>query len=232
MPSQTQGPFRFSRDVDQIAPKPGHHLGTASFQLGDETHLLWIIEGPENDALCFKGMATDFNGSRVYKFKLRGSMLEAAGDLPYSPYDRQLKFQFRMSGAPINLKEGTVIFTGVRAPNGLDPDGALMLFTTTKKGDTIRVALTDLRRGWHPVVVIVGIGLALACGGCATPPPGAEVTVTESAGVSVTLSAGLPEYGLGVAATGSYSYSQTFTSTAPVGTSSTATPGSTPPAGP
>ena len=60
-------PHRFSKDVRYLAPQPGHHLATVSFELERHHFIVWVIEGPENDGLTFRGMATDFNDTTFFK---------------------------------------------------------------------------------------------------------------------------------------------------------------------
>jgi hypothetical protein len=168
--------YNFSKDVSRVAPKPGHHLGTASFVLGGENHLLWIIEGPGNDCLSFKGQAVEFPQARTYRFQIRGSLVESLSQIAYRPDDRRLKVVLEASGSALDIREATFIYSSQRSPSGVDPDAAFIRLTTAS-GESIDVALTDLRRGWLPVVIVVGIGLALACGGCSATPVAAPAPV-------------------------------------------------------
>lgn len=148
--------YRHARDVNALAPKPGHHLATVSFRKGNEAFLLWVIEGPENDTLSFRGMASDFEQTRFFRFRLSGLGIEALGDLPYSPHDHRHEMVLEREGKEIRL---TVLFSPMRGPGGTDPDAALM---RVECGDEpVVVSITELRRAWMPSLLSAGVGAVI-----------------------------------------------------------------------
>ena len=156
--------YRFERDVRERAPKPGHHLATASYVLGGESVVLWVVEGPENDAMGFIGMATDFTRTRLLRFSLRGSLIEQLNGLPSSPCDRRLTYRFSNdwpSKSPsIVVKDAISVFSSVRAPGRAEPDGAAVAYSL-ETGDQVVAAITGYQRGWYWQVVVVSVGLSL-----------------------------------------------------------------------
>jgi hypothetical protein len=157
-------PHRFARQVAPTAPKPGHHLATLSFGLGNENTILWLIEGPGNDAFSFLGMATDFERTRILRFSVQGSLIERINDLPRSPYDRTLIYRFRPESdedaSRLRLQSATVVFSGMRSANGVDPDSAALAFDLG--GDQrVLASVTGYQRGWYWQTVVVAVSMGV-----------------------------------------------------------------------
>lgn len=157
-------PHRFARQVAPTAPKPGHHLATVSFALDREGIILWLVEGPGNDAFSFLGMATDFERTRILRFSVQGSLIERVNDLPRSPYDRALSYRFRPEieddASRLLLENATVVFSGLRSPNRADPDSAALAFDLAA-GERVVAAVTGYQRGWYWQTVIVAVSLGI-----------------------------------------------------------------------
>ena len=152
---------RFGRETDAAAPRPGHLLGTFSFAMGGENALMWILEGPENNALSYMAMATDFNLTRFVRFRLRGGAIQSLNDLPYSAYERRVSAEIDLGvETPTRVTGLDLVYSSVRGPNGIDPDAALICVRT--EDGHVHGALTELRRAWWPFLTGFGAALALA----------------------------------------------------------------------
>jgi hypothetical protein len=165
MPDDQHTPqYRFERAVHATAPKPGHHLATAAFQLDDRSVILSVIEGPENDALGFSGMATDFDRTRLLRFGIRGPLLERLCELPHSPAEQTQRQVFRHpkgeDPSPIGVDGARVVFSSLRAANRADADSAAVAYMLPDGGQ-VRAALTGYQRGWYWGHVTVGIAVAI-----------------------------------------------------------------------
>lgn len=159
----SQSSYRFNRDVDALAPKPGHHLGTLTFNQGDERVVLWMIEGPDNDTLNFRGMATDFEETRLFRFGIRGPGIEQLNELPHDPNARGLDLDLSLEDDAVSPTRARVVYSPMRSPDRDEPDCALIRFDTAS-GASIDVTVAELRRGWSPTLTVAGAALALgAC---------------------------------------------------------------------
>jgi len=144
--------YRYEHAVRATAPKPGHLLATGSFQLDDRSVILSVIEGPENDALGFSGMATNFEHTRLLRFGLRGPLVERICELPRWPYEHGLRQVFsdpRGQGpSPIGVDGAQVVFSTLRAANRPDPDSGAVAYMLPD-GQQVRAAITGYQRGWY-----------------------------------------------------------------------------------
>jgi hypothetical protein len=158
--------YRFTRDVRQVAPRVGHHLGTGVFQLGNEEVIVWLVEGPQNDSVGVIGMATDFERTRLMSFAFHGPLFEQLNQLPPAPYDRGLRLRFRGLGdqpSPVLVERADVVFSNLRAAGNPDPDSAAIAYRL--RGDQgaarVLVALTGYQRGWLIFAAIVALALVV-----------------------------------------------------------------------
>lgn len=121
--------FRFARDVSAYAPKPGHHLVTASFQLGDEACLLYAIEGPANNSMSFRGMAMSSRGIRLFRYSVHGSLVDQLKEIHHVPQGLELVVRFPTVGdgerSRFDVSEALIAFSSVQAPNRVDADAAI-----------------------------------------------------------------------------------------------------------
>jgi hypothetical protein len=166
MDEQNPSEFRFARQVNQTAPMSGHHLATASFQLREEMMIFWVVEGPQNDAVSFMGMATNFERTRLLGLSLYGSLFERLNQMAPSPYAHGLRFRFTSEGggpSPIPIQEAIAVFSGLRATDRPDPDSASVAYRLGDAYDNERVlaAVTGFQRGWFFAVVLIAVGLLL-----------------------------------------------------------------------
>lgn len=153
--------YRFHRDVDRVAPKPGHELATLTFERDGRHFVLWMIEGPENDTLTFRMMETDFETTRYSRFKVAGTAIEVLSDLPYSAQQHRVDYEIEhQGGSGMAMEKARVVYSTVRAPNGEDPDVAVMRVSGAD-GDCV-VTITNLRRAWAPVLTVNASCMALA----------------------------------------------------------------------
>jgi hypothetical protein len=225
--------FRFWKEVSSLAPKPGHHLGTLTFTLEKQHFILWLIEGPENDAISFRVMSTSANNTdtQLFRFKARGPLIEQLNELPFSPYDRGIHLDLKSPDAPLKIKTIDAVFSSVHSPNGVDPDAAIAL-VTTESGQKITVNITELRRGWL-VIVVIGV-VAIALSGCASvpdAPPGADIRVTKTFKYSVTAGGQVNGIGLGATVSEETTISYSTSSTTTTAAGGTAAPSSSTPTG-
>jgi hypothetical protein len=166
--------LRFARDVAASAPKPGFHLATISLDLRGESVILWVIEGPDNDSVGLLGMRTDFQRTRLLRFSVRGSLLEALNGMYPLPSDRGLVMHFYgeddSEPSPIGVERADVVFSSLRAYDRPDPDSAAVRYTMSssktgepagndsasleREGARVIAAITGYQRGWayHPVI--------------------------------------------------------------------------------
>ncbi|MEM6794408.1 MAG: hypothetical protein AAF725_10520 [Acidobacteriota bacterium] len=179
-PSQDVRHHRHARDTSTMAPKPGHHLGTASFTVGDQSVILWLIEGPENDTISVNAMLSDFDLTRYLRFRIEGTAIEALNDLPFSPAQPRLELELEVLGtSDLQPTSALILFSTMRAPNGRDPDAAIARFHTESRGDLV-LFITELRRGWEPVMTVISSFLALAhCVGESDGEQQCRLTVTD-----------------------------------------------------
>lgn len=191
--------YRFAREVSAAAPKPGHDLATASFQLGDETYVLHVVEGPRADTVGFLGFATDFDRTRLVRFALHGTLVERLDDLPRAHHQPALRHLIRPldenvpSGAFV-FERATTVFSGLRAANGVDPEAAIVAYDLVG-GGRATATITGYQRGWYWELVIVVVGLAIAAiaaGRTAGEP--IQVTVEQEAGGSLFQVSGAVAY--------------------------------------
>jgi hypothetical protein len=87
-----------------------------------------MIEGPDNDACGFLGMATDFHRTQVLRFGFRGSLIERLNDLPYSPDHHGARYSFRQmhdgKPSPIVVEAATtVLLSHDQRVHNLDASG-------------------------------------------------------------------------------------------------------------
>ena len=179
---------RHARDTSAMAPKPGHHLGTASFRLGDSSIVQWLVEGPENDTISVNALVTNFRLTRYVRYRIVGTAVEALNDLPYSPFTPNADLDLEVTG-PSTLRPTSVriVFSAQRAPNGVDPDSAVACFRTDSDGEVF-VTVSELRRGWEPMMSVIASFLGVTF--CLADEPAEQacrLTVTDrTAGVQVS----------------------------------------------
>lgn len=176
---------RFARAVAAVAPKPGHDLATASFQLGDESFVLHVVEGPAADAVGFLGIATNFERTRLLRFALHGSLIERLDDLPRASQQPSVTHRFRPGGrtqaADLVVERVTTVFSNLRAANGVDPEAAMVAYELAG-GERVSVAITGYQRGWYWDLLIIVVAFAIAV--LVSPRPAGdtmEVTVEQEA---------------------------------------------------
>ena len=178
--NQPTSQHRFERSVVATAPKPGHQLAQAAFQLADQSVILSVIEGPGNDALGFSGMATNFERTRLLRFGVRGSLWERVCELPRSPQEPSVHQVFRHprgeDSSPIGVAEARMVFSSLRAAGRPDADSAAVSYLLTD-GQAVRPAVTGYQRGWYWEHVTVGIATAIWVLR-ADPVEGQQVTLT------------------------------------------------------
>jgi hypothetical protein len=186
---QASSPHRFAREVSALAPKPGHDLATASFQLGDESFVLHVVEGPEGDAVGFLGFATDFRRARLVRFGLHGSLVERLDDLPrVQQHESTVAHRIRLPGdsqpAYAVFERATTVFSSLRAANGVDPEAAIVRYDLPD-GEHVSATITGYHRGWYwdLVVVVVALAIAVLRAGRRDDEE-IEVTVEQEAGAS------------------------------------------------
>jgi hypothetical protein len=162
---ETRPNHRFAREVSAVAPKPGHDLATASFQLGDETYALHVVEGPAADAVGFLGIATNFERSRVLRFALHGSLVERLDDLPRVQYQPTVTHRILPFGDTLPsdavVERATTVFSSLRAANGVDPEAAIVGYELVG-GERVSATITGYQRGWYWDLVVVVVALAIA----------------------------------------------------------------------
>jgi len=185
MPDQHAPQYRYEHAVRATAPKPGHLLATGSFQLDDRSVILSVIEGPENDALGFSGMATNFEHTRLLRFGLRGPLVERLCELPRWPYEHGLRQVFsdpRGQGpSPIGVDGAQVVFSTLRAANRPDPDSGAVAYMLPD-GQQVRAAITGYQRDWAHA----SVGIAVAIWALKTNPAGGQqvtLAVEQDAGM-------------------------------------------------
>jgi|SRR5690242_15178147 hypothetical protein len=190
---QASSHYRFAREVSAAAPKPGHDLATASFQLDGDAYVLHVVEGPSADTVGFLGISTNFERTRQVRFALHGSLIERLDDLPRSHTQplvthRVLPTEEREAQAqaysPV-VEQATTVFGSLRAANGVDPESALVAYDLPG-GRRVVAAITGYHRGWYwdLVIVVVGLAIALLVAGRRTGEP-VQVTVEQELAGSV-----------------------------------------------
>jgi hypothetical protein len=164
----TQPNYRFARAVSTVAPKPGHDLATASFQLGDESFVLHVVEGPAADSVGFIGVATNFDRSRVLRFALHGSLIERVDDLPRASHFPTATYRFRPGRraqasdlVDLVVERAIAVFSNLRAANGIDPEAAMVAYELAG-GERVSVAITGYQRGWYWDLLIIAVAFAIA----------------------------------------------------------------------
>jgi len=163
---QAPSPHRFAREVSAVAPKPGHDLATASFQLDGETYVLHVVEGPAADTVGFLGIATNFERTRLVRFALHGSLVERLDDLPrVQQHQSTVSHRVRPSGntqqADTVVERATTVFSSLRAANGIDPEAAIVAYDLLG-GERVSATITGYRRGWYWDLVVIVVALAIA----------------------------------------------------------------------
>jgi len=167
MSDTNQTEYRFAQDVALTAPKPGFHLATISFQVKNEVTILWVIEGPQNDAIGMVGNRTDFERTHLLRFSLKGSLIETVNGMYPLPYQRTMVFNFYQSDgqrpSPIGVERATTVFSSLRAAGRPDPDSAAVTYSLSDgpleyaEQDQVMAAITGYQRGWaHDQVVVAG----------------------------------------------------------------------------
>lgn len=161
--------YRFAREVSGLAPKPGHHLGTMSVEVGGRMALLYIIEGAANNAVSLVGFVTDFTQTALLSFHLAGT-IAVLDSFPYTPESYGEVLEFSNGSMTLDTNElgwtvtkATVIYSRVRSVTGRDPDGGAIKIDQTQ-GGPIFASFSGFKEGWVPalvagVVVAVGYGL-------------------------------------------------------------------------
>lgn len=184
----TSPTHRFARAVSAVAPKPGHDLATASFQLGDESFVLHVVEGPAADSIGFLGIATNFERTRLLRFALHGSLIERLDDLPRASQHPAVTHRFsprgRTQASDIVVERVTTVFSNLRAANGVDPEAAMVAYDLGG-GERVSVAITGYQRGWYWDVLIIAVAFAIVL--LVAPREEGdpiEVTVEQEAGAS------------------------------------------------
>ena len=180
---------RFARAVSAVAPKPGHDLATASFQLGDESFVLHVVEGPHANSVGFLGLATNFERTRVLRFALHGSLIERLDDLPRASQFPAATHRFSPAGraqaSDLVVERAITVFSNLRAANGVDPEAAMVAYELVG-GERVSVAITGYQRGWYWDLLIVALAFVIAV--LVAPREegdGVEVTVEQEAGGSL-----------------------------------------------
>lgn len=162
---ETPPNHRFAREVSAVAPKPGHDLATASFQIGEETFTLHVVEGPAADAVGFLGIATNFERTRVLRFALAGPLVERLDDLPRVQHQSMVTHRIRPIGdtlpADAVVERATTVFSSLRAANGVDPEAAIVAYDLFG-GERMSATITGYHRGWYWDLVIIAVALAIA----------------------------------------------------------------------
>jgi hypothetical protein len=181
--------YRFARAVSTVAPKPGHDLATASFQLGDESFVLHVVEGPSADSVGFIGVATTFERTRLLRFALRGSLIERLDDLPRASAFPAVTHRFSPSGrtqaSDLVVERVITVFSNLRAANGVDPEAALVAYELAG-GERVSVAITGYQRGWYWDLLIIAVAFAIVVLVAPREEGDAvEVTVEQEAGGSL-----------------------------------------------
>jgi hypothetical protein len=178
--------YRFAREVSAAAPKPGHDLATASFQIGDDTYVLHVVEGPAADTVGFLGYATDFARSRIVRFALHGSLIERLDDLPRTHLLTTVTHRLSPVGdRDVVVERATTVFSNLRAANGVDPESAIVAYDLIG-GERVIVTITGYHRGWYWELVINVIALAIvALLAGRTAGETIEATIEQDAGGSV-----------------------------------------------
>jgi len=160
----TQLNYRFARAVSAVAPKPGHDLATASFQLGDESFVLHVVEGPHANSVGFLGLATNFERTRVLRFALHGSLIERLDDLPRASLHPVVTHRFtprgRTQASDLVVERVATVFSNLRAANGVDPEAALVAYQLAG-GERVSVAITGYQRGWYWDLLITAVAFAI-----------------------------------------------------------------------
>lgn len=194
--------FRFSREVDSLAPKPGRDLGTITFSSGSDSVLLRVIEGATRDAMSFRGVTTNFDRTRILNFHLRGTFVDLLEDLPYSPYDNETEIEYQdfkiepPSNIPFFIKKAKVIYTKVASERGLDPDGALIKMTISPEAPEGHMIanVTGIKRGWCPIATVAVVAIvAVTVVTITVTKPVVEITGKVKAGpvdVDITVKTG------------------------------------------
>jgi hypothetical protein len=189
---------RFARAVSAIAPKPGHDLATASFQLRDESFVLHVVEGPDADSVGFLGLATNFERTRALRFGLHGSLIEHLDDLPRASQHPMATYRFgtrgRSQASDLVVERVTAVFSNLRAANGVDPEAAMVAYELAG-GERVPVAITGYQRGWYWDLLIISVAFAIVVLVAAREEGGAiEVTVEQEAGGAVFQVSGSIEF--------------------------------------
>jgi len=163
---QASSHYRFAREVSAAAPKPGHDLATASFQLDGDAYVLHVVEGPRADTVGFLGISTNFERTRQVRFALHGSLVERLDDLPRAHTQPQVTHRVRppeereaQAWSPV-VEQSTTVFGSLRAANGIDPESAIVAYDLP--GERVVATITGYHRGWYWDLVIVVVGLAIA----------------------------------------------------------------------
>jgi hypothetical protein len=155
--------FRFARDVGLYAPKRGQHLVTASFQVGDEACVAYGMEGPWTNTVSFRGMATNFERTRLWRRRLTGSIIEQLKEIHHTPQAPQLVARLEALDSnisPLDVREVKVLFSSVRAPNEIDADAAIVRFEMMN-GEKTSAWLTNHSRGWLWSLVLIVVTFLL-----------------------------------------------------------------------
>ncbi|MEM1178766.1 MAG: hypothetical protein AAGM22_10515 [Acidobacteriota bacterium] len=182
-PSHQDVRYRHARDTSLAAPKPGHHLGTASFRLGDQSVVQWLVEGPENNAISYTALVTDFELTRYLRYRVAGSAVEALNDLPFSPFTPRLDLDIELEGVgDFSVTGVRIVFSKMRAPNGVDPDLAIARFSRPGAPD-LRIVISELRRGWEPILTVLSsvLGLGHCLDDSPRDLPDGRIRVTDPA---------------------------------------------------
>jgi hypothetical protein len=188
--SQEHETHRFARDVSALAPKPGHLLGTVGFSYRGTSYSLAIIEGAPNDTASIIGISTDFTSLTSVRFGLEGDIMGKLHDLPSDPRALGMTLEFSGAYSPFGddyaqvafpIQSAKVVFTRIRAANGIDPDGAIVRLKLTSNEEII-ADLAGFKRGWEIGCWIVIVVIAVAASGCtdSSQKKKKEVVVEES----------------------------------------------------
>ena len=138
---ETPSTFRFTRETSSNAPKPGHHLGDISYTYNGESVSVYAIEGGQNNALSFTGLATNFASTRLLSFSLAGNFRELLDCMPYSPHNNSQIFEYsdfvvktdKGEHVEFPFTQAKVIYTRVRSGSGVDPDGGVIQLTDNRR---------------------------------------------------------------------------------------------------
>jgi hypothetical protein len=104
--------------------------------------------GRRGDTVSFRSKTTDFQTANLSRFAIAGPLVEQISELPNAPFEHEINLGFSFSKVARSSegalpKAAKVFFTAVRAPNGVDLDGAL-LSVLMDDGEHRQITITEL----------------------------------------------------------------------------------------